>query len=72
MNNRYIVCGVESPYRTTIDNTLKFNGRDVGVYKCSKDCDYIFTHLGCGYTAQKFNCIVCKQPSGGSHSLLGL
>lgn len=44
----------------------------MGVYKCSKECDYVYTHLGCGYPAQRFVCKVCKKPSGGSHNLDGL
>ena len=67
-----MICGVESPFRTTLDNIVKFNNKDIGVYKCSTQCDDIFSHAGCGWPYQDFACKVCKMPSGGLHNLRGV
>jgi len=51
INSRHIICGMESPFRRNLDNIVKFHNKDIGVYKCSRTCDFIFCHAGCGYPA---------------------
>ncbi len=61
----FFPCGPENNF-INIAQTVSMLTRnnDIGVYLCSSNCDYIYSHLNCGWPAEASTCQICKQPIG--------
>lgn len=54
-----------------MENTKLTLPNNVGVYICSKKCDFLYTLEGCGWPSEKGKCRFCDSDiSGGGHQLL--
>lgn len=65
-------CGIENVY-ISIAKMAEADTRNsnIGVYICSNNCDYIYTHLNCGWPNQSKPCEMCGEVigSGGGHKI---
>lgn len=45
---------------------------NIGVYICCEGCDFVYSHLGCGWPSESRDCEMCGKPigSGGGHKLV--
>jgi hypothetical protein len=45
---------------------------NIGVYICSSECDYIYSHENCGWPSEQTDCPLCGEKIGSkgrSHTL---
>jgi hypothetical protein len=71
ISTSFLPCGPENQFINIAKSVYTdTRNNDIGVYICSKNCDYIYSILDCGWPNEVRKCEMCGKKKGGAEHKL--